>query len=73
MELVGFVFEIVLFAFGFFIYRFAIGKIRVHDTQRPVVERFRLENGGWMRIVGLLLMAMMAFEIGLHIFQWFKK
>jgi hypothetical protein len=73
MEILGFIFEWVLFGVGLYIYRFSIGKIPFHSTQQPIAERFRKENGGWMRIAGLLLMAIMAVEIALHLFQMFKK
>jgi hypothetical protein len=73
MEILGFIFEWVLFGVGLYIYRFAAGKIHFHNTQQPIAERFRKENGSWMRIAGLLLMAIMAVEIALHLIQIFKK
>lgn len=73
MEIIGLLFELFFLALGIFAYRFGSGKIRFSESQRPAAERFRKENGGWMRILGLALAAMMSFELILHIFQLIKK
>jgi hypothetical protein len=72
MEYIGLLFELIFFAIGFFSYRFAMGKIRFSASQQPAADSFRKENGGWMRILGLALTAIMSIEIVLHIFQLFK-
>lgn len=73
MEYLGLVFEFIFLGIGIFAYRFATGKIRFHNTQSPLIERFRQENKGWMRLMGLALAAIMSIEIALHIFQMIKK
>ena len=73
MEIIGLFFEICFLTLGIFAYRFATGKMRFSEAQRPMAEQFRKENGGWMRILGLVLAAIMSVEIVLHIFQLFVK
>ena len=73
MEIIGLLFEFIFLALGVFAYRFATGKMKFSDAQRPMAEQFRKENGGWMRILGLALTAIMSVEIVLHIFQMVKK
>ena len=73
MEIIGLLFEFIFLALGVFTYRFAMGKINFSEAQRPAAERFRKENGGWMRILGLALAAIASIEIALHIFQLIKK
>lgn len=73
MEIIGLIFEFCFLALGIISYRFATGKMRFSESQRPMADRFRKENGGWMRILGLALAAIMSIEIVLHIFQLFSK
>ncbi len=73
MEYIGLLFEGIFLAIGFFSYRFATGKMRFSESQGPAAEQFRKENGGWMRILGLALTAIMSVEVTLHIVQLFKK
>jgi hypothetical protein len=73
MEYIGLVFEIVFLMLGIWVYRFATGKIKFHATQQPLIERFRLENKGWMRLTSMLLTAIMMVEIALHLVQIFNK
>jgi hypothetical protein len=73
MEIIGLLFEFIFLAMGLFAYLFATNKIKFSDAQRPMADQFRKENGGWMRILGLALAAIMTLEIVLHIFQMFKK
>lgn len=73
MELIGLVFELVFLLVGIYVYRLSSGKMRVHDNQRPALERFVKENGRIMRILSLALIAMMSFEIFLHIIQLIKR
>lgn len=69
MELAGLVFEAIFLLIGIYVYRLSTGKMRVHANQRPALERFVKENGRIMRILSLALIAMMTFEIFLHIIQ----
>jgi len=70
MEYVGLFFEIVFFAIGLYLYLFARGKFKVKDPQaRERMEAFRQKNSGWMRLVGLALMAVMLLNVAVHIQQ----
>jgi len=70
MEYIGLFFEIVFFAIGLYLYLFARGKFKVKDTKtRERMEAFRQKNSGWMRFVGLALMAVMLVNIALHVQQ----
>jgi hypothetical protein len=73
MEYIGLFFEIIFLMLGIWVYRFSMGKIKFHSTQQPLIERFRLENKGWMRLTSLLLTAIMSVEVGLHLLQIFSK
>jgi hypothetical protein len=73
MELAGLVFEIIFLVVGIFVYQLSTGKMRVHEMQRPAMQRFVKENGRIMRILSLALIAMMTFEIFLHLIQLFRK
>jgi hypothetical protein len=73
VEYIGLVFEIIFLMLGIWVYRFSTGKIKFHATQQPLIERFRLENKGWMRITSLLLTAIMSVEIALHLIQIFSR
>jgi hypothetical protein len=71
MEFVTLAYELFLLAIGVYMYLFAIGKVASKD---PSVQKkandFRARNKGWMRILGLALMAIMTVNIVLHIMQW---
>lgn len=73
MEILGLIFELIFLGLGIIGYRFATGKVAVHNTQRPLMEQWRRENGGWLRYLSLALIAMMTIEIGLHVMTFFKK
>ena len=73
MEYIGLFFEICFLALGIISYRFATGKMRFSESQRPMADQFRNENGTWMRLLGLALTAIMSVEVVLHIFQLFAK
>ncbi len=72
MEYIGLMFEFIFLAIGFYAYRFATGKTRFSPSTQPLADRFRKENGAWMRPLGLALTAIMSIEIVLHIFQMIK-
>ncbi len=73
MEFIGLLFEILFLLLGVFVYRLSAGKMKVHEMQRPAMERFIKENGSIMRLLSLALIAIMTVEVLLHIFQMFKK
>ena len=60
--------EILILAFGVYVYLFSVGKLKVKDVEKQKqVETFRQENARWMRILSLLLIALMSVEIFLNI------
>ena len=68
MEYVGLLFEFIFLAVGVLLYLFAIGKYRPAGADaRARAEVFRRENHWWLRLGSLLLVAMMAVNIYLHI------
>lgn len=69
MEYVGLFFEILFLLLGGFVYRLSSGEMRVSDAQRPGMERFVKENGKIMRLLSTILIVIMVFEIGLHVYQ----
>lgn len=73
MEYIGLLFESLFLFLGIFVYRLSTGKMKVHEMQRPAMERFIRENGKIMRLMSLALMAIMSIEIVLHIFQILKR
>ena len=70
MEYLGLIVEILLFALGVYLYLFARGRIRVKDPARQQrMEDFRVQNAGWMRLLGLALAAVMLLNVVIHIQQ----
>ena len=68
MEYLGLFFEFVFFALGMYLYLFSIGKLTSKDPEiQKKAEAFRLKNKIWMRLSGLLIMALMSVNIYLHI------
>jgi hypothetical protein len=70
MEYLGLLVEVLFLLLGIQVYRFATGRIRPRKPEAQArSEQFRQENKGWMRILSLALIAIMAIEISLHIVQ----
>lgn len=70
MEYTGLLIEVLLLAFGVYIYLFAIGKIRFTDEERSrKAEAFRQDNGRLLRLLSLALMAIMLVNIVVHLRQ----
>ena len=68
MEYLGLIFEFVFLALGVYIYIFSLGKLKSKDPEiQKKAEAFRLKNKSWLRISGLLLMALMSINIYLHV------
>lgn len=68
MEYVGLLFEFAFLALGVLLYLFAIGKYRpAGDEARRNAEAFRQKNHWWLRLGSLLLVALMAVNIYLHL------
>ena len=70
MEYLGLIFEVVFLGLGVYLYLFAIGKLTSKNPEiQKKAEAFRQKNKTWMRISGLLIMALMSVNIYLHIVE----
>ncbi len=70
MELIGLVIELIFLALAVYLYLFARGRVKAKDAAlQKKAEAFRRDNAGWLRILSLALMAIMAVNIVLHIMQ----
>ncbi len=68
MSYLGLVFEIIILIGAVYGYLFSIGRFSSKDPEiRKKAEAFRKSNGWWLRIGCLLVIALMAVEIYLHI------
>ncbi len=64
MQLLGLVFEIILFAAGCYLYFFSIGALHSRSSGgHSRMEVFRRENSRWLRLASLALMAIMFVNI----------
>ena len=73
MEYLGLLIELLFLAMGIYIYLFSTGRLRSGDEKaQKRAEEFRRRNGGWMRVAALLLIALMAVNIYLHLVQLFS-
>ena len=70
MEYVGLIFEFIFLIIGVYVYLFAVGRINSPnpETQRKF-DRFRADNGRWLRLLSLALLAVMTINILLHVQQ----
>ena len=68
MEYFGLLIEIIFLLMGLYLYLFSRG---VFQPSEPAAQRraeeFRQRNGWWLRLIGLLLMAIMAVNIFFHV------
>ena len=68
MKFVALFLEIIILAFGVYVYLFSTGKLKVKDAKlNEKAEEFRTENSSWMKWLSLMLIAVMTFEIILNI------
>ena len=68
IEYVGLFFELIFLTLGVLLYLFAIGKYRpAGEAARRTAEAYRQKNHWWLRLGSLLLIAMMAVNIYLHV------
>jgi hypothetical protein len=73
MPILVFIFELLLFAIGTYIYLFSRGIIKSSNPEtRERMEAFRKSNGLWMRIAGLALMAINGANIVIQIGEWLR-
>ncbi len=74
MEYIGLLFEFVFLAFGIGVYLFAKGWFTPKDILKAKsAAEIRKNNGGWMRIVGLALTAIMTVNIIIHLQQLIRS
>ena len=74
MELIGLIFELVFLGIGVYLYLFAIGKLKTEDqTLQEKANTFRKQNGRWLRILALAMIALMLIEITLHLNQLWSQ
>ncbi len=70
VEIISLLIELAFLIAGIYVYLFSIGRVRAKDPAlSKKAESFRARNGGWLRILSLALIALMAVEIYLHITQ----
>lgn len=68
MQFVSIFFEILILSFAVYVYLFSTGKLKVKDAEKQQkAETFRKENGTWMRLLSLLLIALMSVELFLNV------
>ncbi len=68
MTYLGLLFEILIFAAATYGYLFTRGMFSSDDpTVRKKANDFRKKNGWWLRLACILVMALMAVNIALHI------
>ena len=72
MKILALFFEIIILAFGVYIYLFSTGKLKVKDVKlNEKAESFRKENSTWMRLLSLLLISLMSIEVFLNVKSFF--
>lgn len=70
MEYLGLLVEIMLLLAGVYLYLFAIGRLKFKDeATRKKAEQFRSQNGTWLRLAALAMVAIMVVNIIAHIGQ----
>ncbi len=72
MEFLGLILELLFLFTGIYVYLFARGWVNFKgEHNKARAEKFREDNKGWMRPLALLLIAVMALNIFIHISQFF--
>jgi hypothetical protein len=70
MEYLGLIFEIIFLAIGVYLYLFVRGFIKQKDPKKQAkMDDFRKENGWWLRLAAIALIAVMTLNVALHIQQ----
>lgn len=68
MEYTGLIFEVIFLLMGVYLYMFSIGKVKSNDPEKQKkAEEFRVQNGGWLKLVSMALVAIMLVNLYLHI------
>jgi hypothetical protein len=64
MQYLGFIFELLFFVAGFYLYLLSAGHVKVKDNpQSQSMQAWILENKYWLKPAALLLMAIMGMNI----------
>jgi len=70
MEYLGLLFEIIFLVIGIYLYLFVRGFVTQKDPEKQLkMDEFRKENGWWLRLAAIALIAVMTLNIALHIQQ----
>ncbi len=73
MDILGLIFEILFLGLGIYIYLFVRGFVSYKDPEKKAkADDFRKENGWWLRLMAIALMAVMTINIILHIQDFLK-
>lgn len=68
IQYIGILVELLLLAVGVYLYLFSIGVAKIKSAkQAEKAEKFRKENGSWLKILALALMAIMFFNVVLSL------
>lgn len=72
MDIAGLIFEFFFLGVGILTYAFARGFLTPpnKDIQKSA-EEFRQRNGGWLRLLGIAIIAIMTLNIALHLKMMF--
>ena len=67
IQLLGLTLELIFLFIGVYLYLFSAGFIKGIPMRNPAeMEKFRNENGRWLRILSLLLAAIMIVNIAMR-------
>ena len=70
LEYFGLIFEFLFLLIGVYLYVFSRGLVRSKDPElQKKADVFRAQNGWWLRLLALGLVAIMAVNIILHLQQ----
>ena len=68
MDTIGLIFEFLFLGLGIYVYLFVRGFINYKDEEtKAKADSFRKDNGWWLRLLAIALMAVMTINIILHI------
>lgn len=68
IQYVGIIMELLLLGVGVYVYLFSIGVVKIKKpSNAEKAEKFRQENGSWLKFLALALMAIMFFNVVLSL------
>ena len=69
-EILGLLFEVFFLAVGVYMYLFSRGFFKAKTKAAEArAEQFRQQNGWWLRLLSIALIAIMSFNLALHVYQ----